>query len=129
MSEPIITTDQVAGCLSILKAADKFMTAIEIAARLGIGGLHESQRRHIRAIVKELRDNHGSMIVANTRDGYWLTTDVKIWQDYNNHIAIDAKVMLAEVGNRKKMLADSQGQGTLFSNRIPAGCATVGAGR
>jgi biotin operon repressor len=103
------------------------MTAAEIAARLGISGNHETQRRHIRAIVKELRDNHGSMIVANTRDGYWLTTDVTIWQDYNNHIAIDAKVMLAEVGNRKKMLAGKKGQGMLFDNRVPAGYATIGA--
>jgi hypothetical protein len=126
MSEPIITTDQVAGCLSILKAADKFMTAAEIAIRLGIGGEHETKRRHIRALVKKLRDSHGSMIVANTRDGYWLTTDVKIWQDYINDRAIDAKVMLAEVSNRKRMLAGTKGQGMLFNNRIQAGCATVG---
>jgi len=127
MSEPIITTDQVAGCLRILKAADKFMTAAEIATRLRIDGEHETKRRHIRAIVKQLRDD-GSMIVANTRDGYWLTTDTKIWQDYNNNIAIDAKVMLAEVGNRKRMLAGTKGQGMLFNMRIPVGCATVGVG-
>lgn len=126
MDQPIITTDQVAGCLKVLKAADKFMTAAEIAARLGIGGNHETQRRHIRAIVKELRDNHGSMIVANTRDGYWLTQDVNIWKDYINHIAIDAKVMLAEVSNRRKMLAGSNGQGVLFNMRVRTGCATVG---
>ena len=126
MNEPNVATEQAAGCLRILKQAERFMTAAEIACQLGIGGEHETQRRHIRAIVKQLRDN-GSMIVANTQDGYWLTQDPKIWQDYNEHRAIDAKVMLAEVSRRKKMLADKKGQGLLFNNRIAAGCATVGA--
>jgi biotin operon repressor len=126
MNEPNITTDQVAGCLRVLKAADKFMTAAEIAHQIGIGGEHETQRRHIRALVKKLRDN-GSMIVANTLDGYWLTEDIAIWKDYNEHRAIDAKVMLAEVSRRKKTLSERKGQGFLFSNRIPAGCATMGA--
>jgi biotin operon repressor len=125
MDQPNITTDQVAGCLAILKRAEKFMTAAEIAAHLGIAGGHETQRRHIRAIVKQLRDS-GSMIIANNADGYWLTDDTIKWQDYINHRAIDAKVMLTEVSHRKRMLADTRGQGMLFSNRVPAGCATVG---
>jgi biotin operon repressor len=126
MNEPNITTDQVAGCLGILKRADKFMTAAEIAAHLGIAGEHESQRRHIRALVKELRDN-GSMIIANTADGYWLTDDETKWRDYIEHRAIDAKVMLAEVSNHKKTLTDKKGQGILFDNRVQMGCATVRA--
>jgi biotin operon repressor len=125
MNEPNITTDQVAGCLAILKRADKFMTAAEIAGRLGIGGEHETQRRHIRALIKELRDN-GSMIIANTMDGYWLTDDLVIWQDYINKRAIDAKVMLAEVSRRKKSLSEKRGQGFLFNNRIQVGVATMG---
>jgi biotin operon repressor len=124
MNEPNITTDQVAGCLGILRRADKFMTAAEIACRLGISGERETQRRHIRAIVKHLRDG-GSMIVANTLDGYWLTADAALWKDYNEHRAIDAKVMLAEVSRRKKII-DKKGQGFLFNNRITAGCATMG---
>jgi len=125
MNEPNITTDQVAECLGILKRADKFMTAAEIAVHLGIAGCHESQRRHIRALVKELRDQDGEMIVANNRDGYWLTKDLKIWADYVEHRAIDAKTMLAEVSSRKKII-DKTGQGILFDNRIPAGVATMG---
>jgi len=119
-----VTTDQAAGCLGILKRADKFMTAAEIAASLGFGGGHETQRRHIRAIVEQLREN-GSMIIANTRDGYWLTTDESVWKDYNEHRAIDCKVILAEVSHRKKLI-DSTGQGRLFDSRVQAGCATVG---
>ena len=103
-----------------------YPTEAEIAAHLGIGGGHETQRRHIRALVKELRDN-GSMIIANNAEGYWLTDDVQKWKDYNEHRAIDAKVMLAEVSRRKKSLAERKGQGFLFSTRVPAGCATVGA--
>ena len=125
MNEPNITTGQVAGCLAILRRADKFMTAAEIAAHLGIGGEHETQRRHIRALVKELRDN-GSMIVANTLDGYWLTQDAELWKTYVEHRAIDARVMLAEVSRRKKSLETRKGQGFLFSNRIQAGVATMG---
>jgi biotin operon repressor len=125
MNEPNITTDQVAGCLAILRRAEKFMTAAEIAARLGIAGSHETQRRHIRALVKELRDN-GSMIIANNAEGYWLTNDEAKWRDYVEHRAIDAKVILAEVSRRKQMLADTKDQGMLFNMRVPAGCATVG---
>jgi biotin operon repressor len=124
MNEPNITTDQVAGCLGILRRADKFMTAAEIAVHLGIAGCHESQRRHIRALVKELRDQ-GEMIIANNWDGYWLTKDLKIWDDYVNHRAIEAKTMLAEVSQRKKFI-DRNGQGILFDNRVPAGVATMG---
>ena len=125
MNEPIITTEQAARCLGILKAAEKFMTAAEIATHLGIGGAHETQRRHIRAIVKQLRDG-GSMIIANNADGYWLTEDADIFWAYMQKRAIDAKVILAEVSSRKKMLADKKGQGMLFDNRVQVGCATVG---
>ncbi|MGD0077065.1 MAG: hypothetical protein ABSB91_00405 [Sedimentisphaerales bacterium] len=124
MNEPNITTDQVAECLGILKRADKFMTAAEIAVHLGIAGCHESQRRHIRALVKQLRDN-GEMIVANSRDGYYLTADIEKWKAYNEGRAIDAKEMLAEISLRKKFI-DKTGQGILFDNRIPCGVATMG---
>ena len=125
MEQPIVTSEQAGRCLGILEAAEKFMTAAEIAVRLGIGGRRETQRRRVRAIVKRLRDN-GSMIIANNADGYWLTGDADIFWQYMQKRAIDAKVILAEVSSRKKMLADKKGQGMLFDNRIQAGCATVG---
>jgi biotin operon repressor len=109
-----ITTLEAAKCLSFLESANKPMTAIELARKLYLAGNRESQRRHVRALVEKLRDN-GSMIVATLQDGYFLTEDLQLWQDYLEDRQIDAKSILGETHRRKKMLADRQGQGYLFA--------------
>lgn len=122
----LITTEQAGRCLGILKQATEPMVAAEIARRLGIGGSHETRRRYVREIIRELREG-GSKIIATIQDGYWLTEDEGLWLAYNEHRAIDAKQILGETGRRKRMI-DGHGQGKLFDDRIQAGCATVGAG-
>ena len=112
MNEPNITTDACAACLRILKAASEPIVAAELAAMMHLTGNRESQRRHVRAIIKHLRDN-GSRIVATLSGGYWLTEDDEIWRDYNEHRQVDAKKIFAET-HRRKMLMDQKGQGVLF---------------
>ena len=125
MSKSNVTTNEQAGCLRILKAATEPMTAADIAVRMGLGGCRETQRRHVRAIVKGLRDL-GSMIVATLQGGYWLTKDAAMYKDYLEFRQIDAKRILGESHNRKKKLVDSKGQGMLFEpTRIRVGVASV----
>lgn len=124
MSIPSITTIETAKCLALLESALAPLVAAEIAHRLNLSGNRESQRRHIRAIIEYLRDN-GSQIIATLQQGYWLTEDAGLWRDYLEGRQIDAKRILGETHRRKKMLADSQGQGHLFEQKIFAGCATI----
>ena len=112
-------------CLSILESADEPIVAAELARRLHLGGLRETQRRHIREIVKLLRDN-GSMIAATLQGGYFLTEDTQLWRDYLKGRQIDAKRVLGVTHKKKKLIA-SQGQRLLFEPpRISCGVATCG---
>jgi hypothetical protein len=87
-------------------------------------GNRESQRRHVRAIVKHLRDN-GSMIIATLTDGYWLTIDETLYREHLEGRAIDAKRIIGEASRKKRMLSDAKGQGILFVPTMTCGCATV----
>lgn len=124
MNEPNVTTDACAACLRILKAASEPMVAAELAAMMQLAGSRETQRRHVRAIVKHLRDN-GSRIVATLTGGYWLTNDDGLWKDYLEGREIDAKRIIGEASRKKKMLSDAKGQGMLFVPTTQCGCATV----
>jgi hypothetical protein len=109
-----ITTSETARCLWILQEAEEPITAAELAHKLLLGGARESRRRHVRAIVKQLRDD-GAMIVATLAGGYWLTEDADIWCEYNEGRKIDAKRVLGEAHRRNKILREADGQGLLFS--------------
>jgi len=121
MSNPNITTEEAARCLRLLKAADKPMTAALIAARLYLSGSRETQRRHVRALIKHLRDECGTHIIATLWGGYFLTDDLQLWRDYNEGRSITAKRIFAEVHKRKRMLQDRTGQGFLFGQRMSVG--------
>jgi len=110
---PIVTSPEAARCLTILENADKPIVAADLAEQLRLDGCRETKRRHVRAIVKHLRDND-SMIVAVGAAGYYLTEDVKVWQDYLDGRQIDAKRILGETGKRKKEVA-GKNQGLLFA--------------
>lgn len=120
MNTPNITAVEAARCLRILKSADKPIVAADLARKLDLGGNRESQRRHIRAIIKHLRDN-GSMIIATLWGGYFLTEDSQLWRDYLEGRQIDAKRILGETHKRKKMLIEANGQGVLFRPRVTCG--------
>jgi len=120
----IITTIKLDKALDVLKNASDFILAIDLADRLGIVGNHELKRRTIRAIVKILRDN-GHWIIANLSCGYYLTTDVTLWKEYNEGRQIDAKRIIGEASKRKKIV-DPKGQTMLFDNRLHCGCAVTG---
>lgn len=124
MSERNVTTQEVAECLVVLQQAAGPMTAAELSGQLYMQGLRETQRRHVRAIIKRLRDN-GSMIVANLAGGYWLTKDHRLWSDYLEGRQIDAKRVLGETYGRQRK-ARARRQEFLFDMRIPAGCVTIG---
>jgi len=123
MPGPNITAEETAKCLRVLEQAQKPMVAVELARSLQLAGCRESQRRHVRAIIKHLRDN-GSMIVATRQEGYWLTEDSSLWRDYLEGRQIDAKRILDETHKRKKQM--TEGQGFLFDMRIRCGVATCG---
>jgi len=124
MDKPNVTTYEQAMCLSILKSAAEPIVAAWLAARLHLSGCRETQRRHVRAIIKQLRDS-GSMIVATLAGGYWLTEDRRLWADYLDGRQIDAKRVLGVAGKRKKTLR-ARRQGFLFNVSIPTGCTMIG---
>lgn len=107
------SSDLAAKCLSLLKQ-EAPIRAIELARKLGLTGNRESLRRHIRAIVQHLRNDCGTMIVADTRSGYFITDDKKVWQDYLDGRQINAKKILGITHKQLKMVMDSRGQGLLF---------------
>lgn len=127
MAKINITASEAAGCLRVLEVAAEPIVAADLAKKLYLPGSRESQRRHVRAIVKHLRDN-GSQIVATLWGGYFLTEDSQLWRDYLEDRQIDAKRILGETHKRKRMLADAAGQGLLFNQRIHCGVATCGLG-
>lgn len=127
MIRPDITTSEAARCLELLESAAGPIVAADLAYRLRLAGSRESQRRHVRRIVNRLRDN-GSKIVANRKDGYFITEDPKVLRDYLEGCQIGAKKVLGVTHKRKRMLADSNGQGLLFTQRIRCGVASCGAG-
>jgi biotin operon repressor len=115
----VITSD-LARCLTILKETGTPLTAAEIASRLYLPGCRETQRRHVRAIIEQLRKS-GAKIIATLSEGYWLTNDLALWRDYLEGRQIDAKIILAETYKRKRMLADAAGQGILFGQKMTIG--------
>ena len=109
----IHTTNEVAQCLRLIKEQGPIL-AITIADKLGLAGTRETKRRRIRAIVQHLRNECGTMIVANTMGGYFLTDDSLMWQGYLNGRQVDAKKLLGQTHKKLKMVTDNKGQGLLF---------------
>jgi hypothetical protein len=118
--KPVIENEKLANALTLLKDASKPLPAAEMASRLGIEGGHETQRRRVREIIAELR-NGGHWIVANFYDGYWLTADAAMWNEFCEKKMIDGKRMIGEAAKRKKAAEVPAGQGRLF-NLNPAAC-------
>ena len=113
MIELNTTTDQLQQCLSLLKQANGFINAVNLAARMQLRGDRETRRRKVRDIVKRLRDG-GAWIVAQNPEGYCLTNDSDIWKQYQEGRKIDAKTILGNAYRHQKMLTDKTGQGMLF---------------
>lgn len=113
-------TATAANCLYKLEQAEGPLTAWELARQLVLAGSRESQRRKVRAIIKDLRDNNGCRIVATHREGYWLTEDETIWRDYLAGRVIDAKRILAETHRRRRALNERR-QMSLFKPPILTG--------
>ena len=107
------TTDEAARCLNLLRSHGP-LKAAALASRLGIGGKRETQRRHVRAIIKHLREDCGEMIAANLNNGYFVTDDYKLWQDYLDSRSIEARGTIGKVHRQKRMVSDANGQGLLF---------------
>ncbi len=107
------TTDEAARCLNLLRSQGP-LKAAALAAKLGIGGKRETQRRHVRAIIRHLREDCGEMIVANLNDGYFVTNDFKLWQSYLDGRSIEAKGTIGRAYRQKRMVSDANGQGLLF---------------
>jgi len=113
-SSEIDNAADVDRCLHLLTSATVPIVAADLAEKIGLAGSRETQRRKVRAIICYLREN-GSMIVADTNRGYFLTKDKKVYQDYLDGKQVAAKCVLGRTGKRKKILRDSQGQGLLFT--------------
>lgn len=122
--KPNITTLESANCLRTLQAASEPLVAADLARKLHLAGCRETQRRHVRAIIKQLRDN-GSQIVATLQGGYFITEDRQTWRDYLEGRQIDCKKVLGRTHRAKKMITNHQGQGLLFGQHIRCGVATM----
>ena len=116
MGKPNITSDLAASCLAVLEAADAPLRAIAIARRLHLAGSRETQRRHVRAVVKLLRDK-GCRIAASLHGGYFLAEEDDVWRAYLRSRQIDAKIVLGVTHKQNRMLTTASGQGLLFGRR------------
>lgn len=119
MDKPNVTSQEAARCLSILESAGGPMVAAKIAVRLGLGGLRESQRRHVRAIITELREN-GCKVIGDRQNGYSLTDDDRQWRDYLENRQIGAKRVLGQT-HRQKKLTYPDGTVAMFGQRAGVG--------
>jgi len=108
-----VPSERMAACMALLRRADGPLTAAAIAAALAIPGERETQRRRVREVIDALRLADKAWIVADTIQGYWLTTDEAVWRAWDESRAIEAKRTLGESHKRTKMLTD-RGQGLLF---------------
>jgi hypothetical protein len=112
--KPNINAEQLARTLTMLRESETPLLAVEIAGKLHLDGSHETQRRHVREIISELR-NRAHWIVANLTSGYWLTTDPTLWADWCQNKMIDAKRIIGDAARRRQSaLQDRNGQGMLF---------------
>jgi len=116
MSDKPVTVDQASSCLSLLQGAGgAAMTAARIAELLDLGGIRETQRRHVRAIIEHLRA--GDCKIIADAAGYRLTGDEKEWRDYLDSRQIGAKAVLGCTHQRRReSLRASSGQKTLFGS-------------
>ena len=111
-----VTSDTARRCLAVLADADQPVVAADIAKRLHLSGGRETQRRHVRAIIKHLRDEAAAKIVATLGGGYMITADDAIWREYLEGKLIDAKRIIGRTAEKKrKVIADRKGQGFLFA--------------
>lgn len=108
-----VTTPEMRDCLRLLKEAGGFMTAVNLAERMRLKGGCETQRRHVRAIVKSLRDD-GQWIIAKNPEGYFLTRDKATWTDYLEGRKIDSKRVIGEAARHQRNVTTDRGQGLLF---------------
>ncbi len=99
--------------MEILRSVNGPLVAADIAVKLGLTGKRETQRRHVRELIKQLRDN-GAQIVASLTEGYRLTNDDEANKRYLDDRQIGAKRVFGETHRKKKMLFNDRGQGLLF---------------
>jgi hypothetical protein len=106
------STDEAARLLRLLEQARTPMAAAELARKLALPGQRETQRRHVRALVEQLREA-GQWIVGDG-SGVWLTTDAGQWRAYNEGRKIGGKREIGLAARRQRMITDAAGQGLLF---------------
>jgi biotin operon repressor len=123
MDSSDVIADELAECLAILKGADRPMTAAQIAARLGLSGCRETQRRRVRAMTLALRDK-GVRITANLQTGYFLAEEDDVWRAYLRSRQIEAKTILGVTHPRIRQAVESKGQRLLFGQRFTTGAYT-----
>lgn len=112
-----VTKPDLRDCLSLLKKADGFLTAADLAARMQLKGGRETRRRRVRAIIQALRQA-GTWIVGQNPEGYFLTADKVLWTDYLEGRQIDAKRILGEAHRRRQTAGEFGGQGLLFAEAV-----------
>ena len=113
---PIPDWEEAARLLRMLETARTPITAAELARRLALPGCRETQRRHVRAIIEQLREA-GCRIVGDG-GGCRLTRDAAEWNAYNEYRKNNGKRLIGEAHRRQRMATDATGQGLLF---VPPG--------
>jgi len=107
--------------LTILKNTDEPVTAAQIAYKLRLPGKRETQRRHVRDLVKQLRED-GVWIVAVGVAGYFFTEDESLWRDYLEGRAIDGKKTIG-LASKITKIVNNRGQFLMFQQKEFAGSA------
>ena len=96
---------------------DRAVPAIELAEHLKLLGNHETRRRAVRKLIKQMHEE-GIMICADshpTEGGYWYARDDGEWSRYLDARASQARFKFVAIRTMREAAADrNSGQGRLF---------------
>ena len=100
--------------LANLQDANKPITAIDLAERLELEGSRETQRRHVRILVRFLR-HVGHKVCADSQAGYWLARYDGEWTKYLEAVRTRARFEFVSISKMSRAASDlATGQGKLF---------------
>ena len=93
------------------------LSAIYLAAAIGVAGNRENQRRRVREAMTYAREKLGQRICANGR-GYWIARDATEWQQYQDAAGRGARFAFVSLRRRQAAVTERfSGQGLLFEVR------------
>ena len=105
----------------LVRHPDRPISAVELADAAGIPGLHETKRRRVRELIRELREQGRRVCAGSGHDtdcGLWLARDDAEWRAYLESRRSMLRFEFAELSRTQRAASErGAGQGTLFETR------------